>query len=47
MASVGKLASYEVAKHKAGEQIEWQVTLTGRTTIDQRMIDDAISLLHC
>ena len=39
MAAVSKLSSYEaIMAAKPGDQIEWTITLSGRTTIEPRMI---------
>lgn len=42
IATVQKITNYDVTKRKPGEQIEWRIILEGRTTLDQRMISDAV-----
>jgi len=32
----------DTLKFKPGDQIEWEITLSGRTTLDQRTIEQAI-----
>jgi hypothetical protein len=46
MAAVHALASYDAnGMFKPGDQIEWTVTLSGRTTVEPRMIEDATEQL--
>ncbi len=42
MAAISKMFHGDTLKFKPGDQIEWDITLSGRTTVDQRMIEQAI-----
>jgi hypothetical protein len=42
MAVIAKRFHGNTLKFKPGDQIEWEITLSGRTTVDQRMIEQAI-----
>jgi hypothetical protein len=46
MATVHALTSYDaISTIKPGDQIEWTVTRSGRTTVEPRMIEDATEQL--
>jgi hypothetical protein len=42
IAAVNRMALGDTLKFKLGDQIEWEIVLSGSTTVDQRMIEQAI-----